>query len=138
MSAARADHVARAIRPALDAGRDVLCDRFFDSTMAYQGLAGGLGADAADALAQVATGGLSPDITLILDLDPEIGLARAAARNGGEDRFEAKGLAFHAALRDAFRQIAAANPQRCVLIDAGQAPEDVLGAAWAAVAARLS
>lgn len=137
MSAARADHVARAIVPALDAGRDVLCDRFFDSTMAYQGLAGGLGADAADVLAQVATGGLSPDITLILDLDPEIGLARAAARNGGEDRFEAKGLAFHSALREAFRRIAAANPQRCVLIDAGQAPEDVLGAAWAVVAARL-
>lgn len=137
MSAARADHVARAIGPALAAGRDVVCDRFIDSTMAYQGLAGGLGAAAAEALAGVATGGLGPDVTLILDLDPAVGLARAAARNGGEDRFEAKGVAFHEALRDAFRTIAHANPQRCVLIDASQPPEAVLGQAWASVAARL-
>jgi len=137
MSAARADHVARAIGPALAEGRDVVCDRFADSTMAYQGLAGGLGVDAAHALAQVATGGLAPDVTLVLDLDPEIGLARAAARRGGEDRFEAKGLAFHTALRAAFRTIAAGDPQRCLLIDAAQPPEAVLGQAWAAITARL-
>lgn len=138
MSAARADHVARAIGPALAGGRDVVCDRFADSTMAYQGLAGGLGVKAAAALARVAGGGLAPDITLVLDLDPAIGLARAAARRAGEDRFEAKGHAFHVALREAFRTIAAAEPARCVLIDASRPPEAVLADAWSAVAARLS
>ncbi len=137
MSAARADHVARAIGPALEDGRDVVCDRFADSTMAYQGLAGGLGVEAAEALAQVATGGLAPDLTLVLDLDPAVGLSRAAARRAGEDRFEAKGIVFHTALRDAFRAIAAQAPQRCVLIDAGEPPEAVLAKAWAAVTARL-
>ncbi|GBU19113.1 MULTISPECIES: dTMP kinase [Methylobacterium] len=143
-SAARIDHLDRLIRPALERGAVVLCDRFSDSTRAYQGAAGGLDAGTIAALERVTLGGLSPDLTLILDLPPETGLARARARaadTGGEgaeaDRFEAEALAFHARLREAFLAIAAAEPARCAVIDAGLPPDAVEAAVREAVADRL-
>ena len=143
-SAARIDHLDRLIRPALASGEIVLCDRFMDSTRAYQGAAGGLDAAAVTALERVVVGPTRPDLTLVFDLDPEIGLARARARaagqgggQGGPDRFEAEALAFHARLRDAFRAIAEAEPARCVLIDAARDPDAVAEAVRQAVAARL-
>lgn len=151
-SAARIDHLDRLIRPALASGEVVLCDRFMDSTRAYQGAAGGLDAAAVAALERVVVGPTRPDLTLVFDLDPEIGLARARARatvqGGGQgavqggvqwapDRFEAEALAFHARLRDAFRAIAEAEPARCVLIDAARDPDAVAEAVRQAVAARL-
>ena len=114
--AARAEHIARTIRPALDAGTWVLCDRFYDSTDAYQGF--GQGADRA-AIAMLKT--LirpHPDLTLILDVPEAIAAARQAARGRAADRYDRLGPAFHARVADGFRQIAAENPDRCVLIDA--------------------
>jgi len=125
MSAARRDHVQKTIRPALDAGCWVLCDRFFDSTLAYQGYARGLPIAALGDLTRIAIGDLVPDITLILDLPETIGLQRANARAGGETRFEELGLEFHRALRQGYRAIADQHPQRCRLIDATQAVDDV-------------
>ncbi|WP_375464180.1 dTMP kinase [uncultured Methylobacterium sp.] len=141
-SAARIDHLDHLIRPALRAGEIVLCDRFMDSTRAYQGAAGGLDPDAVAALERVVVGGTRPDLTLILDLAPETGLARARARAAGQgasapDRFEAEALAFHARLRAAFREIAEAEPARCVLIEAAGTAEAVEAAVRRAVAARL-
>ncbi|WP_132255236.1 dTMP kinase [Methylobacterium segetis] len=139
-AAARIDHLDRLIRPALRAGEIVLCDRFADSTRAYQGAAGGVEASTLLALERVAVGGTRPDLTLILDLSPEAGLARARARAAtGEapDRFEAEALAFHARLREGYLAIAAAEPERCVVIDAAREPEIVEAEIRAAVAARL-
>ncbi|MGU3537809.1 dTMP kinase [Methylobacterium sp. A54F] len=138
-SAARIDHLDRLIRPALAEGGIVLCDRFADSTRAYQGAAGGLEAGVVRALERVAVGDTRPDLTLILDLAPESGLARARARGGGAapDRFEAEALAFHERLRAAFRAIAEAEPDRCVLVDAAREPDAVAAAIRAAVADRF-
>ncbi|GJD32685.1 Thymidylate kinase [Methylobacterium adhaesivum] len=137
-SAARIDHLDTLIRPALARGETVLCDRFADSTRAYQGAAGGLDPALVTSLERVVVGETRPDLTLILDLDPSLGLARAAGRgDAGPDRFEAEALAFHTRLRDAFRAIAAAEPERCALIDASAEPDAVEAAIRAAVAARL-
>lgn len=140
-SAARLDHLDRLIRPALQRGEIVLCDRFIDSTRAYQGAAGGLEPGTVAALERVVVGPTRPDLTLILDLAPEAGLARAAGRGArtgqGADRFEAESLGFHVRLREAFLAIARAEPQRCAVIDAGQDPEAVEAAIRAAVATRL-
>lgn len=125
MSAARRDHVEKTIRPALAAGRWVICDRFFDSTIAYQGYARGLPIPALEALTRIAIGDLVPDLTLILDLPAEIGLQRAGARAGGETRFEALGQEFHRALRQGFHDIAAHAPARCRIIDAAQTLDQV-------------
>lgn len=135
--AARRDHVERVIRPALARGDWVVCDRFLDSTVAYQGYARGLGAGAIEALHALVIGRLRPDLTLVFDLDPATGLARAAARRGGEGRFEAQDLAFHQRLRDGFQAIARAEPGRCALIDAGQPLEAVTAAAERALLERL-
>jgi dTMP kinase len=135
--AARQDHLERLIRPALAAGKTVLCDRFSDSTRAYQGQAGGAGRAAVEALDALIVGDTQPDLTLILDIDPQIGLARAAARRGTEDRFEGKALAFHTALRSAYLEIAADNPKRCVILDATLPPSALEEAAWAQVQPRL-
>jgi dTMP kinase len=135
--AARQDHLERLIRPALAAGKTVLCDRFSDSTRAYQGQAGGAGRAAVEALDTLIVGDTQPDLTFILDIDPEIGLARAAARRGTEDRFEGKALAFHKALRSAYLEIAADNGARCVVLDAILPPPDLEEAAWAHVQRRL-
>lgn len=117
--AARDAHLRQLIRPALECGTTVLCDRFMDSTRAYQGYAAGVDLTLIDALENAIVGTTRPDLTLILDIDPETGLNRASTRGAGvEDRFERKGLTFHRALRAAFQQIAAAEPKRCRLIDA--------------------
>jgi dTMP kinase len=140
-SAARLDHLETLIRPALARGETVICDRFLDSTRAYQGAAGGLDPAVLTALERVVVGSTRPDLTLILDLPPEAGLARAAARGQaageGADRFEAEALGFHARLRAAFRDIAASEPRRCALIDASADPDSVEAAIRAVVASRL-
>jgi dTMP kinase len=136
--AARRDHVERVIAPALARGAVVVCDRFIDSTRAYQGAAGGADPALIETLEKSVLQGLRPDLTLIFDLDPAVGLARAAERRAGEARFEAKGLAFHQALRQGFLGIARAEPDRCVVLDAGLEVEAVASAAWAAVEARLT
>ncbi len=138
-AAARLDHLATLIRPSLARGAIVLCDRFSDSTRAYQGAAGGVDAETLAALERVVVGTTRPDLTLILDLPPEIGLARARRRDRaqGPDRFEAEALSFHQRLRAAFLAIAAAEPARCVVIDAQGAPDSVAQAIRAAVASRL-
>lgn len=130
MYAARAEHLDKVIRPALAAGKTVITDRFADSTMAYQGFAGGLGVDAVKALHAIVVGDDDPDLTLILDVPVELGLQRAKGRRGGESRFEEKGAGFQAAVREAFLSIARANPQRCRIINAA-ADEDTV---WQAVA----
>lgn len=131
LNAARRDHVERVIRPALARGETVICDRYLDSTRAYQGHRG-IERERIDRLHGEAVG-LMPDRTLILDLDPEAGLARAGKR-GGAARFEAMGLDYHRAIRGAFRAIAAEEPARCTLLDASLAPEAVLERARAALA----
>ncbi len=142
MYAARRDHIERTILPALANGAWVVCDRFADSTRAYQGGAGGVAPELISALEAHILQGARPDLTLVFDLPVEIGLARAEvyakAAGHGETRFESKGVAFHERLRDAFRQIAAAEPERCALIDAGQSIEDVEAQVWAAVETRLA
>ena len=113
----RAAHLERIIRPALAEGKYVVCDRFFDSTKAYQGVAGGLGLDVIHNLQQPVLGKTLPDVTLLLDIDPEKGLRRAQER-GGELRFESKTLAYHRTLRNAFLDFAAQEPERIFVIDA--------------------
>jgi dTMP kinase len=138
-AAARIDHVQNTIEPALQQGRWVLCDRFADSTRAYQGMLGEVDIRLVDGLERIAVGDTRPDLTLILDLAPEIGLARAAVRRGQEavDRFEAESLDFHNRLRAAYREIAARNPQRCVIIDAAGDPEHIAAAVWDVVCRRF-
>ena len=135
--AARADHLQRTIRPALAAGAWVLSDRFADSSRAYQGAAGGVSPDVVAALERAVVGDDWPDLTLILDLPAEDGLARAAARGGAEVRFEGKPPAFHQQLRERFLQIAAEEPGRCRVI-AGDGEEAAVAARiWDVVCARL-
>lgn len=132
MNAARADHVERLVRPALARGAWVISDRYADSTLVYQGVGGGLDEAELRALHRVSTDDLWPDLTLILDLPETEGLARATARAGAEMRFESKGAAFHAAVREGFRARAAADPARCKLIDATGSIEDIAARIWAA------
>jgi dTMP kinase len=134
-AAARDDHVRTVIQPALNQGTWVLCDRFSDSTRAYQGRAGRVAPSILNAMQRVTIGDLKPDLTIILDVPVEVGLKRAAARRGlgAPDRFEAEDLKFHEDLRDAYRQIAAEDPQRCVLIDASAEPDTVAARVWTAV-----
>lgn len=138
-AAARDDHVQQLIAPALKRGQWVLCDRFADSTRAYQGDVGGVDLKLIDALQRATIGDLAPDLTLVLDVPAEIGLQRAAARrlDAAADRFESETLAFHQKLRDAFVAIAAREPQRCVLIDATKTPDEVAAAIYEAVAAKI-
>jgi dTMP kinase len=138
-SAARMDHLETLIRPALRRGAIVICDRFSDSTRAYQGALGRIDRSLLRSLENVTLDGTLPDLTLMLDVPPEAGLARAAARRGtgDADRFEAERIGFHRRLRQAFLDIAAAEPERCIVIDASQPPNDVLEMAWAACEARL-
>lgn len=138
--AARRAHLRQTVIPALNSGKWVICDRYMDSTRAYQGGARGLGFEVIERLAVMALGPDSPmpDATLILDLDVSEGLARAASRGGRENRFELLGADFHQKLRDAFLLIAKNEPGRCVLIDASPAQEAVAYAVRAAIAARLA
>jgi dTMP kinase len=143
VNAARDDHLSEVIRPALTAGKWVLCDRFADSTRAYQGTLGGVDHGLLEAFEKSVVGKDWPDLTLILDLDPEIGLERARAvtraEGGGEagDRFENEKIETHRRLRDAFLAIAHSEPQRCVVIDASKSIDAVAEAIWAAVTERL-
>ena len=120
----RAAHLESVIRPALAEGKYVVCDRFFDSTKAYQGVAGGLGLDVIHNLQQPVLGTTLPDVTFLLDIDPEKGLRRAQVR-GGELRFESKTLAYHHTLRNAFLDFAAQEPDRIFVIDADRDVEAV-------------
>jgi len=138
-AAARDDHVQTVIKPALSQGIWVLCDRFSDSTRVYQGSVGKVAPALLNAMERVTIGDLKPDLTFILDVPVEIGMHRAAYRRGSAapDRFEAEDVRFHQQLRDAYRQIAAAEPQRCVLIDAGTDAAAVAANVWAALRDRL-
>jgi dTMP kinase len=137
MFAARRDHVERVIEPALSRGAWVICDRFTDSTRAYQGAAGGADPALIRALEDHVVGPIVPDLTLILDLPVEQGLARAATRGDGEGRFEAKGADFHSRLRQAFLDIAIVETERCAVIDAAGSIDDVASRITAVVAERL-
>jgi dTMP kinase len=140
-AAARIDHLDRTITPALRSGTHVLCDRFADSTRAYQGSLGNIAQDLIERLEKVTLRGVKPDLTFILDLPAEIGLARAGARQAGKgegaDRFEEEDISFHQSLRQAFLAIARSEPKRCVVINADQEPDEVEAAIWAALRERL-
>ncbi len=146
-AAARIDHLDVTIRPALACGRWVVSDRFHDSTRAYQGGPGAVEPSFLGALERVALAGLKPALTLVLDVPAEVGLARAASRRRGArrvgldirapDRFERQALGFHERLRESFLAIAAAEPERCVVVDATATPADVEQAIWDTVTHRL-
>lgn len=130
--AARADHVETLIRPALAGGRWVICDRFTDSTRVYQGAAGSVPAEAIEALNRIAAGATQPDLTLILDIDAAVGLARATERREaggkasiGADPFEQRDLVFHERLRRGYLEVAKSDPGRCRVIDATGTPDAV-------------
>ena len=142
--AARADHLDKTIRPALAAGRWVICDRFSDSTRVYQGVAGGLGADALDALERLVVAPTRPQLTFILDLAPADGLARARARGvapgvvrAEADPFERRDQQFHERLRAGYLAIAKAEPHRCVVVDGAKAPDAIAVDIWAHLEQRL-
>ena len=137
MNAARRDHIERVIAPALARGAVVLCDRFADSTRAYQGAGGAVDAAIIAQLESAVVGEMRPDLTLIFDLPVAEGLRRALSRNGGEERFEAKGEAFHERLRAAYLDIARSEPDRCVVIDAAASLDAVEAAIAVAVDPRL-
>jgi dTMP kinase len=134
--AARAEHVERAIRPALEAGTWVVCDRFYDSTMVYQGYA--QAGDRAAVASLSAMLGLKPDLTLVLDVDVPTSLARMQARGTAADRYERLGAPFFARVREGFHAIAAAEPERCVVVPAEGAAEAVAAALWSVVQRRFS
>jgi dTMP kinase len=120
-AAARAELVARVVRPALAAGRVVVCDRFLDSSLAYQGAARGLGLERVAAVNELATGGLVPDVTVLLRIEPEA----AGARTGESDRLEGEGVAFQRAVAEGYDRLAAAHPERIRVVDAARPPEEV-------------
>jgi len=134
----RAQHVAEVVRPALAGGSVVLCDRFTDSTVAYQGYGRGLSPELLHQLNDTATGGLAPDLTIVLDIDPEIGLRRALSRNletgaqVSEGRFEAESLAFHTRVRQGYLALAAADRRRIRIVAADAAPGEVFASVRAA------
>ncbi len=134
--AARDDHLRTTIRPALERGAWVLCDRFADSTRAYQGLAGEVSPEMIEAVHREIVAGTDPDLTLVMNIAPETGLERAHAR-GDANRFENKGLDFHQALQKSFLEIAKAYPARCVVIEASGSIEDISAAVWREVETRL-
>ncbi|MBL6945975.1 MAG: dTMP kinase [Rhodospirillales bacterium] len=130
--AARAEHLRQTIRPALQSGKWVLCDRFADSTMAYQGYGHGLGRDWVGALHKLVIGDLQPDLTIILDIPVETGLKRASIR-GGVDRYERMDVQFHERLRAGFLDIAERQPERCTVIDATGSIKEIQNAVRRAV-----
>jgi len=138
-AAARDDHVRHTIEPALARGAWVICDRFIDSTRVYQGTLGHIDPKFIRALERVTVGDLKPDLTFILDVPADVGLVRAGERRGDgtADRFEAESLAFHEELRQAFRLLAVAEPDRCVVIDATAPKPAVAELVWKTVSERL-
>lgn len=136
--AARDEHLRATIRPALEASDIVICDRFMDSTRVYQGYAGGCDMSLIDTLERHIVGDTRPALTIILDIDPEQGLARAKGRGkSGEDRFEKKGIEFHRKIRNGFLAIAANDPVRCRVIDSARPSDDVSADIWRYVSALL-
>lgn len=138
-AAARADHVDQTIRPALERGAWVICDRFADSTRVYQGATGNVPTPTLDLLEEIAVDGVRPDLTILLDVPVPIGLARAAARRGSDtaDRFEREDPSLHERRRRAFLALARAEPKRFVVVDAAQDPATVAEAVWYGVCSRL-
>jgi dTMP kinase len=138
-AAARDDHVRTVISPALGQGSWVLCDRFSDSTRVYQGRLGHVAPELLNAMQRVTIGDLKPDLTFILDVPVEVGLKRATARRGSAapDRFESEDLQFHRELREGYREIASAEPERCVLIDATADANAVAANIWKILRERL-
>ena len=135
--AGRAENVAKTVKPALAAGRIVVCDRFADSTLAYQGYGSGVPLAAIRSVGEAALDGFRPDFTLILDLDPALGLERARKRPTAADRYESEPLDFHRRVRNGFLEIAAAEPERCAVIDSAQDEDRVAEEILAAVLRRL-
>ena len=138
-AAARDDHVRQVIKPTLEQGRWVICDRFADSTRVYQGTMSNVDPRIITRLEVITLAGLRPDLTFILDFPPELGLHRAALRRGkgAPDRFETEKLEFHNKLREAYLELAAREPERCVVIDGGATPPKVAEAIWTVVNTRL-
>jgi dTMP kinase len=139
-AAARDDHVRCTILPALESGKWVICDRFADSTRVYQGILGNVDQRIIKGLERVSIGDLAPDLTVILDLPISLGVERARERRGSSepDRFEAENAEFHQQLRKGFLDIATNEPDRCVVIDASPAREEVADAVWTTVQSRLN
>jgi dTMP kinase len=135
-AAARAEHVAKVIRPALAHGTWVICDRFIDSTRVYQGLLGGVPADLIGALEKRTVEPTFPDLTIVLDVPADEGLKRTEAR-GALTRFDAEHATYHVKLRDAFRKVAQAEPDRCVLVDGRRAVDEIAADIWRMVETRL-
>jgi dTMP kinase len=134
--AARADHLDKLIRPALAEGRWVVCDRFSDSTLVYQSMAGGLAREVVDALEKMIVAPTTPDLTLVLDVPPETGLKRAVERRqitGAPDAFETRDLAYHRRLREGFTALTRSEPRRCLLIDGTRGREVIAAEIWSHV-----
>jgi dTMP kinase len=135
--AARRDHLDKLIRPALGRGSWVICDRFSDSTRAYQAAAGGVSANDVEAIDRICVGDTVPDLTLVLDLPIAIARKRLVARAGAADAIESRLVSYHEAVHRGFLEIARANPQRCVVLDASVEPRELAAAAMRAIETRL-
>ena len=125
MWAARYEHLDNVINPALKEGKNVICDRFYDSTYAYQGVAHNLGLNRMKKLKELIIGDIEPDLTFVLDIDPKIGLKRSLERSNLENRFESFDMSFHNNIRNAFLSIAEQNKDRCVVIDASLSEQEI-------------
>ncbi|MEM8867783.1 MAG: dTMP kinase [Verrucomicrobiota bacterium] len=137
-AASRAQHTHELIRPAVEAGKVVLCDRYMDSTTVYQGVARALAPDDVAAINQFAVGKSKPDLTLLIDLDPEVGLARVRARSGGQlDRMERETIEFFQAVRQGYLSLAQNEPERFLILNGDQSPETLETQIWNAVEPRL-
>ena len=125
MWASRYEHLIQVIEPALNSGKNVICDRFYDSTYAYQGVAHNLGIDKMEKLKKIIIGNIEPDVTFVLDIDPKVGLKRSLDRSNQENRFENYNIDFHNKIRSAFLEIAKKNKNRCVVIDASLNEQEI-------------
>ncbi len=135
-TAARSQHVGEVIRPALEDGMVTLCDRFIDSTLAYQGGGRGLAMESLERIQELATGGLRPDLTILLDLPVEVGLARRFGREDEVNRFDSAGVAFHQRVRSAFLELSRREPERWAVIDARRSIDEVAADVLSVVATR--
>jgi len=125
MWASRYEHLIQVIEPALNSGKNVICDRFYDSTYAYQGVAHNLGIDKMEKLKKIIIGDIEPDITFVLDIDPKVGLKRSLDRYNKENRFESYNIDFHNNIRSAFLEIAKKNKDRCIVVDAALNEQEI-------------
>ena len=125
MWASRYEHLIQVIEPALNSGKNVICDRFYDSTYAYQGVAHNLGIDKMEKLKKIIIGDIEPDVTFVLDIDPKVGIKRSLDRSNKENRFESYNIDFHNKIRSAFLEIAKKNKNRCVVVDASLNEQEI-------------